>query len=135
MYGGDSSAAVASGSYVCNKTGASLRRSPRTACACRRSTGRIFSMNVSGSRLFNRPPAFRTGLAITLFLSGVAGATGAFSDDGDVNFRPGDLLVSRSPYDNNPANVVACPTLLPPHRGAPHCPTAPAPVAYPLFFH
>jgi hypothetical protein len=32
MYVGDDGAAVASGSYVCNKTRASLRRSPRTAC-------------------------------------------------------------------------------------------------------
>src|SRR5258708_7788452 len=131
MYVGDGSAAVASGSYVCNKTGASLRRSPRTACACRRSTGRIFSMNVSGSRLFNRPPAFRTGLAITLFLSGVAGATGAFADDDDVNFRPGNLLISRSVYDNNPANVIAGTTLLPPNCVAPNCVTATANGSYP----
>ena len=67
-------------------------------------------MSVSGSRFSNRPPAFRTGLAVTLFLSGVVGATGAFADDDDVNFRPGNLLISRSVYDNNPANGVVDPT-------------------------
>src|SRR3984893_1515551 len=135
MYVGDSAAAVASGSYVCNKTGASLRRSPRTACACRRSTGRIFSMNVSGSRLSNRPPAFRRGLAVTLFLSGVVGATGAFADDDDINFRPGNLLIGRSVYDNNPANVVAGTTLLPPNCVAPNCVTATDSGAYPFAFN
>ena len=92
-------------------------------------------MNVSGSRLFNRPPAFRTGLAITLFLSGVAGATGAFADDDDVNFRPGNLLISRSVYDNNPANVVAGTTLLPPNCVAPNCVTATDSGAYPFVFN
>src|SRR5216683_1870857 len=102
--------------------------------ACRRSTGRIFSMNVSGSRLSNRPPAFRTGLAVTLFLSGVVGATGAFADDDDINLRPGNLLLSRSVYDNNPANVVAGTTLLPPNCVAPNCVTATDSGAYPFVF-
>src|SRR5260221_521729 len=103
--------------------------------ACRRSTGRIFSMNVSGSRLPNRPPAFRTGLAVTLFLSGVVGATGAFADDDDINFRPGNLLISRSVYDNNPASVVAGTTLLPPNCVAPNCVTATDSGAYPYVFN
>jgi hypothetical protein len=81
-------------------------------------------MNIAGSRLSNRPPAFRTGLAVTLFLSGVVGATGAFADDDDTSFRPGNLLVSRSVYDNNPASVVAGTTLLPPNCVAPNCVTA-----------
>jgi hypothetical protein len=94
-------------------------------------------MNVSGSSLSNRPPAFRTGLAVTLFLSGVVvvGATGAFADDDDINFRPGNLLISRSVYDNNPANVVAGTTLLPPNCAAPNCVTATDSGAYPFVFN
>src|ERR1700686_3634269 len=94
-------------------------------------------MNVSGSSLSNRPPAFRTGLAVTLFLSGVVvvGATGAFADDDDINFRPGNLLISRSVYDNNPTNVVAGATLLPPNCIAPNCVTATDSGAYPFVFN
>jgi hypothetical protein len=92
-------------------------------------------MNVAGPRLFNRPQAFRTRLAVTLFLSGVVGATGAFADDDDINFRPGNLPLSRSVYDNNPANVVAGTTLLPPNCVAPNCVTATDSGAYPFVFN
>jgi hypothetical protein len=92
-------------------------------------------MNVAGSRFSNRPPAFRARLAVTLFLSSVVGATGAFADDDDINFRPGNLLVSRSVYDNNPANVVAGTTLLPPNCVAPNCVTATDGGAYPFVFN
>jgi hypothetical protein len=92
-------------------------------------------MNVAGSRLCSRPPAFRTGLAVTLLLSGVVGATGAFADDDNINFRPGNLLISRSVYDNNPANVVAGTTLLPPNCVAPNCVTATDGGAYPFVFN
>jgi hypothetical protein len=91
----------------------------------------IFSMKVSGPRLFARPPAIRSGLAVTLFLSGVVGATGVLADDDGVEFKPGNLLVSRSVYDNNPANVVAGTTLLPPNCVAPNCVTATANGSYP----
>jgi hypothetical protein len=40
-------------------------------------------------------------------LSGVVGATVALADDDGAQFRPGSLLLSRSVYDNNPANVAA----------------------------
>jgi hypothetical protein len=92
-------------------------------------------MNIAGSRVSNRPPAFRTGLAVTLFLSGVVGATGAFADDDDTSFRSGNLLVSRSVYDNNPASVVAGTTLLPPNCVAPNCVTATDSGAYPFVFN
>ena len=81
------------------------------------------SMNVAGSRRFAGPPAFRSGLAVTLFLSGAVGATGALADDDDIGFKPGNLLVSRSVYDNNPANF-AVGTALPPNCIAPNCVTA-----------
>ena len=98
-------------------------------------------MNVLGSRVSNWTPAFRTGLAVTVFLSGVVGATGAFADDDDIGFRPGNsfgpgnLLISRSVYDNNPANVVAGTTLLPPNCVAPNCVTATDSGAYPYVFN
>ena len=60
-------------------------------------------MNAAGSRLSVRPPFFRTSLTITFLLSGIVSVTGAFADDNDANFRPGNLLISRSVYDNNPA--------------------------------
>ena len=98
-------------------------------------------MNVAGLRAHNRPPYFRMGLAVTLFLSGVSGTTGAFADDDDIGFRPGNsfapgnLLISRSVYDNNPANVVAGTTLLPPNCIAPNCVTATDSGAYPFVFN
>ena len=92
-------------------------------------------MNVAGSRVYNWPPAFRTGLAVTLFLSGVVGATGALADDDGIGFRPGNLLISRSVYDNNPTNVVAGTTLLPPNCIAPNCVTATDSGAYPFVFN
>ncbi len=93
-------------------------------------------MKVAGSRLSARLPAFRTGMAITLFLSGVVAATGVLADDDEGNFRPGNLLVSRSVYDNNPGNVVAGTTLLPPNCVlAPNCVTATDNGAYPYVFN
>ncbi|WP_174556523.1 hypothetical protein [Bradyrhizobium canariense] len=58
------------------------------------------------------------------------GATGAFADDDDVNFRPGNLLVSRSVYDNNRANVVVG-APLPPNCVAPNCVAATNDGSYP----
>ncbi len=91
-------------------------------------------MNVARSRRFAGPTAFRSGLAVTVFLSGVVGGTGAFADDDDIGFRPGNLLISRSVYDNNPANVIAGTTLLPPNCVAPNCVTATAGGSYPYIW-
>ena len=88
-------------------------------------------MNATGSRFFARLPIFQSSLAVTLFLSGVVGATGARADDDGVEFKPGNLLVSRAVYDNNPANVVAGKTLLPPNCVAPNCVTATTDGTYP----
>ena len=62
-------------------------------------------MKVSESRFLARLLVFRSGLAVTVVLSGVVGATVALADDDGVEFRPGNLLLSRSVYDNNPANI------------------------------
>jgi hypothetical protein len=92
-------------------------------------------MIAAGSRLSCRMSAFRSGIAVTLFLSGIVGATSAFADDDDVGLRPGNLLVSRSVYDNNPANVVAGVTLLPPNCLPANCVTATDSGAYPFVFN
>jgi hypothetical protein len=77
----------------------------------------------------------RSRLFASIFLSGVMGATGALADDDDFGFLPGNLLVSRSVYDNNPANVVAGSTLLPPNCVASNCVTATDSGAYPFVFN
>ena len=92
-------------------------------------------MNVAGSRLPVRQPAFAKKLAVTILLSSVVGSGGALADDDDINFRPGNLLVSRSVYANNPANVVAGTTLLPPNCVAPNCVTATDSGQYPFVFN
>jgi len=92
-------------------------------------------MIAAGSRLSCRMSAFRSGIAVTLFLSGIVGATSAFADDDDVSLKPGNLLVSRSVYDNNPANVVAGVTALPPNCLPANCVTATDSGAYPFVFN
>ncbi len=92
-------------------------------------------MNVAGSRLSIRSPIFRKSVAVTLLLSGVAGSNGALADDDNANFKPGNLLISRSVYDNNPENVVAGTTVLPPNCVAPNCVTATDGGAYPFVFN
>ena len=72
-------------------------------------------MNVAGSRVPFRPTVLRKSIAITIFLSGAIGASAALANDDDIRFRPGNLLLSRSVYDNNPANVIAGTTQLPPN--------------------
>jgi hypothetical protein len=84
----------------------------------------------AGSRLVSRRPAFRSSLAVTIFLSGVASATAVLADDDDIGFRPGNLLVSRSVYDNNPANVAAG-MALPPNCLPANCVTATDDGSYP----
>jgi hypothetical protein len=92
-------------------------------------------MNAARSRLTCRTPGFRSGLAITLFLSGIADATSAFADDDDFDLKPGNLLVSRSVYDNNPGNVIAGVTVLPPNCLPANCVTATDSGAYPFVFN
>ena len=91
-------------------------------------------MNIAGSRFAIWPPVFRKSLAVTILLSSAIGATSAFADEDDIKFRPGNLLLSRSVYDNNPANVVAGTTLLPPNCAAPNCVTATDNGQYPFVF-
>lgn len=95
--------------------------------------------HVKGSRLASQRPAFCTRLAVTIVLSGVVSTTGAFADDDDIDFRPGNLLLSRSAYDNKPANVVVGMSLPPncvaPNCVAPNCVTATDSGAYPFVWN
>ena len=92
-------------------------------------------MSVARSRLSCRTQAFRCGAAITVLLSGIVGAASAFADDDDVDLKPGNLLVSRSVYDNNPGNVIAGVTVLPPNCLPANCVTATDSGAYPFVFN
>jgi hypothetical protein len=92
-------------------------------------------MNAAGSRFFARLPIFQSSMAVTLFLSGIVSATGALADDDGVQFEPGNLLVSRSVYDNKPANVVVGTTLPPNCVLAPKCVKATADGSYPTVWN
>jgi hypothetical protein len=98
-------------------------------------------MNVAGHRFFDKRAIFQTRSAVALLLSsvavlsGLAGATRALADDDGVEFKPGNVLLSRSVYDNNPGNVTAGVTLLPPNCVAPNCVTAVADGTYPNVFN
>jgi hypothetical protein len=78
---------------------------------------------------------FQSGLAVTAVLAGVTHTPLALADDDDADFRPGNLLVSRVVYDNNPDNIVAGVTLLPPNCIGANCVTATASGTYPQVFN
>jgi hypothetical protein len=84
---------------------------------------------------FIRPLIVQSGFAITFLLSGLAASSPALADDDDADFRPGNLLVSRVIYDNNPNNVVAGVTQLPPNCVGSACVTATASGAYPTVWN
>jgi hypothetical protein len=71
-----------------------------------------------------RPPISQSGFAITLLLSGLTHTHAALADN--AVFQPGNLLVSRVIYDNNPNTVVAGVTMLPPGCVGSACVTATA---------
>lgn len=99
-------------------------------------------MNVAGVRFLNRLQIFQTSLAVTLFISGLAGATGARAGEDGIQFpplppfpqfqqfEPGNLLVSRSVYDNK-SSTVAVGEALPPNCVAPNCVAATNDGSYP----
>jgi hypothetical protein len=96
----------------------------------------VFAMNAAGSRAPFRPTVLHKSFAVTLFLSSVIGASGALADDdGIFFFGPGNLLLSRSVYDNNPTNVIAGTTQLPPNCVAPNCVTATDSGEFPFVFN
>jgi hypothetical protein len=91
-------------------------------------------MNHIETRAFSHPLVFRSGLAVTLFLSGFTGGPGALADSD--YFQPGNLLLSRAVYDNNPNNVQAGVTQLPPNcTTATPCMTATYDGTYPYVWN
>jgi hypothetical protein len=88
-------------------------------------------MEYSGTCRFACPPAFRSGLAVTLFVSGFAGGPALAVDD---YFQPGNLLVSRVVYDNNPNNVQVG-ALLPPNCVGTACVMATSNGTYPYVWN
>jgi hypothetical protein len=110
-------------------------RGPRCHTRARDAQGDL-TMKHSRTHKFRGPMIFQSRLAITLLLSGLAGIPAALADDDDADFRPGNLLVSRVVYDNNnPANVVAGVTLLPPNCVGSACVKATAGGTYPTVFN
>jgi hypothetical protein len=103
-------------------------------------------MNVAGVRFLQRQQIFQTSLAVTLFISGLVGATAARAGDDGIpfpllppfplfqQFEPGNLLVSRSVYDNNSTNV-AVGEALPPNCVAPNCVAATNNGSYPTVWN
>jgi hypothetical protein len=73
----------------------------------------------------------RSGLTATLFLSGLPSSPVALAEEDGAHIQPGNLLVSRVVYDNNPKNVEAGVTLLPPNCTPPACVTATDGGSYP----
>jgi hypothetical protein len=82
-----------------------------------------------------RSRATRSSFAVALIACGVAGSQPARSDDFNHQIAPGNLLVSRSVYDNNPNNIVAGVTLLPPNCVGAACTPANAGGTYPQVFN
>jgi hypothetical protein len=76
------------------------------------------------------PRVLPAGLAVALVVSGLAGGIAARADD-DARLRPGNLLLSRVIFDNNPKTVVAGVTLLPPNCVGTACVKATDGGAYP----
>jgi hypothetical protein len=76
---------------------------------------------------------FQSGRAVTVLLAGLTHTQLVRADDGAA-FRPGNLLVSRSVYDNNPNNVVVG-AQLPPNCTGSNCVTATADGTYPEVFN
>jgi hypothetical protein len=76
-------------------------------------------MKIRGIGQSARPLALhsglQSGLAVTFFLSGLAGGPVARADDDHTRFRSDHLLLSRVIYDNNPNTIVAGVTQLPPN--------------------
>jgi hypothetical protein len=95
-------------------------------------------MTTTSSHRFRRKHAIAV-LAITALAAGVAAYANDFSHDRDFHFWPGNLVVSRSVYDNNASNVQVG-EILPPNCPASSgaCGTAPgAPYdgTYPYVFN
>jgi hypothetical protein len=77
-----------------------------------------------------RSRLFQSGLAAAFLVSSAAGGPAARAEDDAPHFRPGNLLLSRVIYDNNPNNIVPG-AQLPPNCVSGTCVTATDGGAYP----
>ena len=84
---------------------------------------------------FSGVRAAKSSLVAALAVSCLAGSQVARGDDDDGHLFPGNLLVSRSVYDNKASNVVAGATLLPPNCVGSACAVATADGTYPTVFN
>jgi hypothetical protein len=100
----------------------------------RRRAYRGSAMKDTETHKFVRSLFFQSGLAVTLSLAGLTRTQLALADD-EASFQPGNLIVSRVVYDNNPNNVAAGVTLLPPNCVGSNCVTATAGGTYPEVFN
>ena len=87
-------------------------------------------MNDPEKQIFTYLQVSQAAAVVALALLCLVQSPTAFADD-DADFRPGNLLVSRVVYDNNPNNIVAGVTLLPPGCVGSACTSATASGAYP----
>jgi hypothetical protein len=97
-------------------------------------TGGIL-MTYAGTSKFDRPLLLRSGMTVMVLLSGLSTIPAALADDDDAYFWPGNLLLSRVVYDNNPNNITAGVTALPPNCVASACVKATAGGTYPTVFN
>src|SRR5215475_14505599 len=88
------------------------------------------TMNDPEKQIFTYLQVSQAAAVVALALLCLVQSPTAFADD-DADFRPGNLLVSRVVYDNNPNNIVAGVTLLPPGCVGSACTAAAASGAYP----
>ena len=92
-------------------------------------------MRIAGSNFLARSLMYKSSVAAVVLVSGLVGGAGAYADDDDIGVRPGNLLVSRAVYDNNPNAVQAGVTQLPPNCVAAACVTATDSGSYPNVFN
>ena len=97
-------------------------------------------MKHTGAYRFDCPSVLQSGLAVSglaamLFAFGIGAVSVAQADDNDPDLRPGNLLLSRVVYDNNPNNVTAGVTVLPPGCTGSGCVKATAGGTYPTVFN
>src|SRR5215472_14349322 len=84
-------------------------------------TAALYPLSRTRSRLV---PLGAALVAAALVPAALVPAATALAQNGNAYFAPNNLLVSRSVYDNNPSNVVAGATQLPPGCAGANCVTA-----------
>jgi hypothetical protein len=92
-------------------------------------------MTAKASRVPGRRRPIQSCLGATLAFTTLASGSAAFGQAGSAYFLPGNLVVSRVIYDNNPNILVAGATQLPPNCTPGNCVTAVADGTYPYVWN